>query len=489
VQRQQAGAMLCLNEQISRTPEPVLTRQTAIESAEAAFDNGAFLDDLKNLVSYPTESQNPDSGPVLRRYLDEAMTPWLEDMGYSCQVLDNPQAEYGPFLQAERIEDPSLPTVLTYGHGDVVGGQEDRWQPGLDPWTLTQDGDRLYGRGTADNKGQHAINMTALRTVIRTRGSLGFNSKILIETGEETGSPGLAELFDKNADLFKSDVLIASDGPRVDPARPTLFMGSRGGVNFELRVKLREGAHHSGNWGGLLRDPGIYLSHAIASITDRRGQIRIPEWRPTESLTPSVRAALADIEHNAGDEAPDIDMDWGEEALSPAERVWGWNSFSVLAMTSGIPEHPQNAIAPTATAWCQLRIVVGTDIDDVVPALRRHLASEGFDLVEVSMEGSTFFKATRLDPDHPWVKWTAASIFDTTGKPPAILPNLGGSLPNDLFAEGLGLPTIWVPHSYAGCSQHAPNEHALASTTREALAIMTGIFWDLGVGETPHHQD
>jgi acetylornithine deacetylase/succinyl-diaminopimelate desuccinylase-like protein len=480
--------MICLNEQLSHTPEPDLSRETAIESAVSAFDNGTFFEDLKNLVSYPTESQNPDSGSVLRRYLGDAMTPWLRDMGYSCQIMDNPQPQFGPFLLAQRIEDPTLPTVLTYGHGDVVGGQEGRWQDGLDPWTLMQKGDRLYGRGTADNKGQHAINLTALRTIINARGHLGFNSKILIETGEETGSPGLAELFQENAGLFKSDVLIASDGPRVDPVRPTLFMGSRGAINFELKVNLREGAHHSGNWGGLLRDPGICLSHAIASITDRRGQIRIPEWRPDQSLTPAVRTALADIELNAGEDAPDVDLDWGEESLSPSERVWGWNSFAVLAMTTGIPERPQNAIAPAATAWCQLRFVVGTDPDDIVPALKRHLASEGFDMVEVTTDGGVAFNATRLDPDHPWVEWTAKSIKATSGKSPAILPNLGGSLPNELFADGLDLPTIWVPHSYAGCSQHAPNEHMLASTTREALAIMTGIFWDLGTGDTPHQQ-
>jgi acetylornithine deacetylase/succinyl-diaminopimelate desuccinylase-like protein len=463
-----------------------VTREQAIQNAEATFDDGSFLEDLKQLVAYPTESQNPDSGPVLRMYLDDAMTPWLEEMGYSCRVLENSRPEFGPFLLAERIEDETLPTVLTYGHGDVVGGQEDRWREGLAPWTLTREGDRLFGRGTADNKGQHAINMTALRTVIRTRGHLGFNSRILIETGEETGSPGLAELFRDHGDLFRSDVLIASDGPRVDPQRPTLFMGSRGAINFELKVDLRKGAHHSGNWGGLLRDPGIVLSHAIASITDRRGQIRVPEWRPDVSLTPAVRAALADIELNAGENAPDINLDWGEEALTPAERVWGWNSFAVLAMTSGIPERPQNAIAPTATAWCQLRFVVGTDLDDIVPALQRHLESEGFDLVKVTNEGDVSFNATRLDPDHPWVEWTARSVQTTTGKSPAILPNLGGSLPNELFAHDLGLPTIWVPHSYAGCSQHAPNEHALASTTREALAIMAGIFWDLGEGQTPN---
>ncbi len=90
------------------------------------------------------------------------------------------------------------------------------------------------------------------------------------------------------------------------------------------------------------------------------------------------------------------------------------------------------------------------------------------------------FAASRTDFDSPWVDWAAESIRQTTGKAPAILPNFGGSLPNDVFSEGLGLPTIWVPHSYPGCSQHAPDEHILLTVTEEALAIMAGLFWDLG---------
>jgi len=88
--------------------------------------------------------------------------------------------------------------------------------------------------------------------------------------------------------------------------------------------------------------------------------------------------------------------------------------------------------------------------------------------------------ATRLDPDSRWVKWAVDSIARTTGGKPAILPNLGGSLPNEVFADTLGLPTIWIPHSYAACSQHAPNEHMLTHIAREGLAIMAGLFWDLG---------
>jgi acetylornithine deacetylase/succinyl-diaminopimelate desuccinylase-like protein len=126
----------------------------------------------------------------------------------------------------------------------------------------------------------------------------------------------------------------------------------------------------------------------------------------------------------------------------------------------------------------QLRFVVGTKFDQAVDAVRTHLHANGFPMIEVSATQS--FVASRTDFDSLWIKWAADSIQRTTGKPPAVLPNFGGSLPNDVFSDGLGLPTIWVPHSYPGCSQHAPDEHILLSVTEEALGIMAGLFWDLG---------
>src|SRR5690606_156239 len=119
--------------------------------------------------------------------------------------------------------------------------------------------------------------------------------------------------------------------------------------------------------------------------------------------------------------------------------------------------------------------VVGVDVDDILPALRRHLDRNGFAMVQIAASGHEVFRATRLDPDHPWVRWTTASIARTTGRDPAILPSLGGALPNDIFSEVLGLPTVWVPHSYPGCSQHAANEHLPIAIPREALAIMAGL--------------
>ena len=456
-----------------------MTRESAISRATRHFDEGRFIDDLARRVAIRTESQIPESRPYMDVYLKQEIAPAFERMGFKVEILPNPVDGVGPILVAERIEDPNLPTVLSYGHGDVIRGLDEQWRAGLNPWTLKQEGERYYGRGSADNKAQHSINMAALETVIAERGRLGFNAKFMLETGEEVSSPGLRAFCEQHRERLRADVLIASDGPRLAAKRPTLYMGSRGAVNINFTVELREGAHHSGNWGGLLANPGVILAHALASIVTREGKVLVPDLLPSH-IPESVRAALRDCTPQPEEGEPEIDAWWGEPGLSAAEKVYAWNTFEILAFRTGNPENPVNAIPGKATATCQVRFVVGSDPNSFIPTLRRHLDENGFSMVKLSMARTSFMKATRLDPDHPWVRWAAESIHRTTGVKPAILPNLGGSLPNDCFSEALNLPTLWVPHSYAGCSQHAPDEHVLAPVLREGLQIMTGLFWDLG---------
>ncbi len=457
-----------------------MTRSAAVARAAAYFDGGGFEADLARRVAIPSTSQEESGRPALHLYLTDEIAPALADLGFTAEIVANPQPDGPPFLYAERIEREASLTLLTYAHGDVVRGLDSGWTEGLSPWSLARRGERLYGRGTADNKGQHSVNFGALAAVLAVRGRLGFSMKILFETGEEVGSPGLREACGGVLrDRLAADLFIASDGPRLAPDRPTIFLGARGAEPIDLVVELRAGAHHSGNWGGALANPAAILSAAIASIVDRRGTILVPELRP--ALPESVRRALAGLAISGGASGPQVDEDWGEPGLTPAERVYGWNSFEVLTLYAGTPEAPINAIPGSARAHCQLRFVAGTDTADIAPAIRRHLAREGFSRVRVHAPTGGRFPATRLDPDDPWVGWARNSIAGTAGAPPAVLPNLGGSLPNDVFADILGLPTIWVPHSYPGCLQHAPDEHLLAPVARQGLAIMAGLFWDLGL--------
>ncbi len=455
-----------------------MTREAVLHRMEKLFDSGVFFDLLARRVAYQSESQEESQSAASQAYLTAEMQPYLESLGFVCQLLENPKMNRLPMLAGVRHEGDGLPTVLLYGHGDTVRAMTDRWREGLSPWILKKEGDRWYGRGSADNKGQHTINLCALEGVLKERGSLGFNAKVIIEVGEEMGSIGLHEVCTRHKELLAADVLIGSDGPRLAPSRPTIFGGSRGVINFDMKVNLREGSHHSGNWGGLLANPGVILANAIASLIDKHGVIQVPGLKP-EAIPDSVRRALADI-IVTGEGGPTLDLDWGEPGLTPSEKVYGYSTLEVLAFTCGNPAAPAHAIPDKAEARIHMRFTSDLDASTFQSILRRHLDDNGFDKVEIHQVAEGRMKATRLDPENPWSKWAVESIQKSVGAPPAVLPNLGGSLPNDAFTDILGLPTVWVPHSYGGCSQHAPNEHVLESIMRQGLQIMAGIFWDLG---------
>jgi acetylornithine deacetylase/succinyl-diaminopimelate desuccinylase-like protein len=462
------------------------SRAGAMARACAYVDSGAFETELARRVAVRSESQLlPASLPELRRYLEAEMAPAFARLGCTTRIFENPLPGQPPVLLAERIEDAARPTVLGYGHGDVVRGLADAWTKGKGPWLVARDGDRLYGRGTADNKGQHTLNIAALEAVVRERGGrLNFNLKFLVEMGEETGSKGLPELIRAHRDAFSADVLIASDGPRVAPQRPTISLGCRGAVNFDLLCELREGGHHSGNWGGLIANPGIILAHALASIVGPTGALLVPALQPPP-MSEAVREALRDIVVEAGADGPQIDAWWGEPQLTSAERVFAGNVFNVLAFTTGTPGHPVNAIPPRAVANCQLRFVAGTNVAGIRSALQRHLEERGLGMVRLSPPPAANdggFAATRTEPDHPWAVFAARSLQRSANAKPAIIPQTGGSICNDVFTDILGIPTIWIPHSYASCSQHAADEHLLLPITRSAAALMGGLYWDIGEG-------
>ena len=153
-------------------------------------------------------------------------------------------------------------------------------------------------------------------------------------------------------------------------------------------------------------------------------------------IAANVRAALQGLQFGGHPGDPEVDADWGEPGLTPTERVIAWNTLEVLAMRTGNPDFPVNAIPPTAKATMHMRFVVGTDVSDVPQRVREHLAARGFGDIEVG--DGIVMHATRLDPDNAWVRFCLASMENSTGKRPALLPNLGGSLPN------ASSPTSWA---------------------------------------------
>ena len=161
-----------------------------------------------------------------------------------------------------------------------------------------------------------------------------------------------------------------------------------------------------------------------------------------------MRRALATIEVGRDDDAPETDPDWGEPGLSLAERLFGWNTLEVLAYKTGNPDNPVGAIPGRAAAACNLRFVVGTDwraASDILP-----LDAHGFGQVQVKVRRGT----PPAGPGRCLGPLGRGIAGRDHRRRTAILPNLGGTVPNDAFSDVLGLPTIWVPHSYPACCQH-----------------------------------
>ncbi len=209
------------------------------------------------------------------------------------------------------------------------------------------------------------------------------------------------------------------------------------------------------------------------------------DWLPRNGVPAAVRAVLDGCPVGGGGEAASIDPDWGEPGLTPAEKIYGWNSFIVLAMLSGRPENPVNAVAPNARAHCQIRYTVDTD-----PAgfERRPAPPPGRTRASPTSASRTPASACRRAapiPAIPGCAGPSTAWSASLGKRVQVIPNSSGGLPGDVFVDYLGVPLVWIPHSYNGCKQHGPDEHLLIGPAREGLAAFTGIWWDLGEPGTP----
>jgi hypothetical protein len=201
-------------------------------------------------------------------------------------------------------------------------------------------------------------------------------------------------------------------------------------------------AHHSGNWGGLISNPGVLLAHAIASLVDRDGHVLARGILP-QAIPNSVRHALADLVVDPGPDGPTIDEWWGERGFTQAEKVFGWNTFEVLAMVTGNPDRPVNAVPPRAKAHCQIRFTIDKDPNTFLPALRKHLEDKGFGMVKVSEP------SPRSGSLGGAVGGGVGAERSMGAKQPALRAQpRRRAAERRLLRSSSACQTLWVPHSY-----------------------------------------
>jgi acetylornithine deacetylase/succinyl-diaminopimelate desuccinylase-like protein len=390
-----------------------------------------------------------------------------------------------PVVLGHRPGPPGAPTVLVYGHYDVQPPDPlEGWSsPPFEPEVR---GGRLYGRGTADNKGQHLAQLLAVESLLATRGEPPCTVKVLLDGEEETGSPSLAGFAAANRERLAADLVIWSDGP-VDPAGGwRLVFGVRGVASFELRARGANRPLHSGNWGGVAPNPLWTLVHLLASMRDPDGRITVDGFADqVEPLGPAERAALERLPVDVAAVKADLGL---EELDAPAgrgfaERLAAWPTLTINGLHGGYGGQGTQTVLPAeAVAKCDVRLVHAQRAADVYDRLEAHVRRHAPG-VELVRQGS--MEPSRTPMDSPFTAPIRAGMAAAQGADPLLVPVLGGSLPLHVFTGVLGLPTFGIPLGNADQANHAPDENLDLARFATGIKTAAAVLVHLGAAGGP----
>jgi acetylornithine deacetylase/succinyl-diaminopimelate desuccinylase-like protein len=370
------------------------------------------------------------------------------------------------------------PHVLVYGHYDVQpAGPHDAWV--TPPFRPDIRGDRMYGRGTADNKGQHLAQLLGLRALRDVAGGLPCRVTVLLDGEEEIGSPHLADLVRDRIAADPPDLVVWSDGPVHGSGRACLVLGVRGILTFELRARGPAAPLHSGNWGGVAPNPAWELVQLLATMRDATGTVLVKGF--ADGVAPrsaADRAALSALPFDPSS----VQSGVGSARMEPSpaagyyERL-GAPTFTINSLTCEDGGEHRTVIPSVAIARCDVRLVDDQRVPDVVEALRRHVAEHAPDVEFVPLAS---MPPSRTPPDSPYTATMLAAIAAGLGEPPLVIPALGGSLPIAAFTDVLDRPCYGVPLANVDEANHAPNENLQLDWFRRGIVAAAIIQHALG---------
>ncbi|TIS39147.1 dipeptidase [Mesorhizobium sp.] len=439
-----------------------------------------IVDRLCTFLRLPSVSTDPAFAGGMRD-AQTFLVDWLKCMGLDdVQLLDGGghPAVYGAWNGA-----PGKPTLLIYGHYDVQPPDPlEAWvTPPFEP--TIRDG-RLYARGASDVKGSTAIALETIAAFLKVRGACPVNVKVFLEGEEETNSPSLRAIVEQYSDLLQADGMISADGARADPAIPTINVGSRGIVEFEISLRTADKDVHSGRYGGAVRNAAHEMARIIASLHDEDGAIAVP----------GMLAALPPLSANARAEAARFPIDeaafvkdvgartHGEHGFSMREQLTLRPALDVNGIWGGYTGFGSKTVIPsTAHAKLSLRIVPGQDPDQVSEALKVHLRTICPPDVELSIEDpGTGSRAFKLPTGHPLVLAAKKVLFEATGQEP-VLVRLGASIPiSVIFQELLGVQTLMFGFALPNEDIHSPNEFFRLASLAEGLSAWPRLLEQVG---------
>jgi acetylornithine deacetylase/succinyl-diaminopimelate desuccinylase-like protein len=386
----------------------------------------------------------------------------LERWGFAVEV--HPTSSH-PIIYAEIGRTDARFTWLLYGHYDVYPADEKQEGWRTKPFEPVVDGDRVWGRGAGDNKGQHLAMLSAIALWRELHGELPIRVKVILEGDEETGSVPLPGFVEANRERLHANLCCYSDGPMFPNDQPVLLMGVRGNLGLEFVAKGAKRNLHSGNFGGVAPNPTLELIHLLAEMVDRQGRLTVPGAAYAEvKITQAERDAVdaLSLDHAGFVESVGAEPTTGSDGALFHERLMLRPAFNVSGFASGYTGAGQKTIIyKEALAKADVRLVGGQDPQAVLEAIRRFARERGYDGIEIRSIKST--PPSRTSLDHPMVPLVKQAVAEGFGRTPLVVPSLGGTTPDYVFTRILGLPSIVVPLAPYDENNHAPNESTKVS--------------------------
>jgi acetylornithine deacetylase/succinyl-diaminopimelate desuccinylase-like protein len=393
-----------------------------------------------------------------------------------------------PVVTGAWLQATNRPTILVYGHYDVVSPEPlAKWNH--DPFDPVMRVGALFARGANDDKGQLFCHLKAIESILASEGELPVNVKCLFEGEEEIGSKNLARFIEGNAKALRSDVVVISDTTMISREKPAISYAQRGGLRAEIVVCGPKRELHSGTFGGAVHNPIQSLCEIIAALHDRHGRIAIPgfyegvrKWGDEErAFMRSSGPCDEAIRRDAG-----MERMWGERGFSVAERTTIRPALVLNGIAGGGVKGHEAVIPSCARARLSFRLVPDQDPQRIANLMKEHIERIAPPTVKVRVRAESPVRPALMDRRHPAMRSAALAYRGEFGAFPAFVRS-GGSIPVvDTVYRILGVPAVLMGFGLPDDQRHAPNEKF--DLTVMAKAIGTCIRY-LFLSAGPHRRD
>lgn len=416
-----------------------------------------FLNEMMELLKIPSVSAKSEHKKDMHICAEAVKQSLLNAGADKAEIMNT---DGFPVVYGEKIIDPSKPTVLVYGHYDVQPPEPlELWNSGpFEP--VIKDG-KVYGRGSADDKGQFYMHVKALETLVKTK-TLESNIKFLIEGEEEIGSPNLGKFVGEHKELLKADVILISDSSMLSMENPSLDIGVRGLSYIEVEVTGADHDLHSGTYGGAVANPITILAKMIASCHDENNHITIPGfYDDVVEASQEERELMAKAPYSEEEYKKEVGVNelWGEKGFTTNERTGIRPTLEINGIWGGYTGEGAKTVLPSkATAKISARLVPNQSSADITKKLLNYFTSIAPKSVTIKAFEHHGGEPYMTPIDSKGYQAAAKAVEKTFGKTPVPVRG-GGSIPIcSILEKELGIKIIFMGFGLDSDNLHSPNE-------------------------------